>query len=209
MPSLRTKRDHQQKPIENYPSVEKPRHETPSSQLGETGQPQDLWDQAHKRLREDKTYQKLMETYEKILVSELNDGKTISSDVDMVNREIQMSGLVKKKVKLMEESRWSFRLGHQTVEAKAQVDRIVKGILWAKDFVTSAVSAEPHAALAWAGVCVILPLLLNPTTQAKALVDGLDDITDIIARFTVTESLYLQQRREPVNRSQDVIKLYD
>ena len=27
-----------------------------------------------------------------------------------------------------------------------------------KDFVSSAINAEPHAALAWAGVCVLLPV---------------------------------------------------
>lgn len=34
----------------------------------------------------------------------------------------------------------------------------MKIIVSVKDFVSSAVSSEPHAALAWAGVCVFLPV---------------------------------------------------
>lgn len=37
-------------------------------------------------------------------------------------------------------------------------DQAVKIVVAAKEFVSSAVSSEPHAALAWAGVCVFLPV---------------------------------------------------
>ena len=60
-------------------------------------------------------------------------------------------------------------------------------MLWAQSFVSSAISADPHAALAWAGVSLLLPLLLNPISQDNALVDGLAYISTLIARFTVIE----------------------
>lgn len=37
-------------------------------------------------------------------------------------------------------------------------DQAVKVVVAAKEFVSSAVSSEPHAALAWAGVCIFLPV---------------------------------------------------
>ncbi|KAL9063919.1 MAG: hypothetical protein Q9161_009197 [Pseudevernia consocians] len=193
-PFRRKKQDHQSKPTEPHPRTETC-HEVPlPSGPEELNKRRDLWDQAYQCLREDKTTKELLRRYERILVSELNDGDTIPSDVDAVSRKQQMATLVRKKVELMNESGWTFQWRDETVDVKAQIDRIVKAVLWAKDFISSAVSTEPHASLAWAGVCVILPMLLNPTVQQKALVDGLDYITDLIARFTVIERVYVQQK---------------
>lgn len=46
----------------------------------------------------------------------------------------------------------------------ANFDRAVKVILSVKGFISEAVSAEPHAALAWAGVCIFLPVWLAVDT---------------------------------------------
>ena len=78
------------------------------------------------------------------------------------------------------------------MEVKAQVDKLVKTVIWAQGFVSSAASADRHSALAWAGVSLLLPLFLNPASQNKALVDGLDYISALIARFTVIETTYQQ-----------------
>ena len=162
--------------------------------------PHDLWDRAYESLREDKDSRKLMDVYEKILLSDLNDDHSfpaIAEGTGTSKRERDMSALVEKKVKAVEDARWKFQLGERTVEMKPQIDRIVKAILFAKDFVSSAVSAEPHAALAWAGVCMLLPLLLNPEIQKKALVEGLDYISGLVVRFTTIERLYHQQGPRP------------
>ena len=164
------------------------------------GCPRDLWDRAYESLREDKDSRKLLDAYEKILLSDLNDDHSfpaVAGGAETSKRKSAMSALVEKKVKAVEDARWKFQLGERAVEMKTQVDRIVKAILFAKDFVSSAVSAEPHAALAWAGVCMLLPLLLNPELQKKALVEGLDYISSLIVRFTTIERLYHQQGPRP------------
>ena len=159
-------------------------------------QPNDLWDRAHKLLREDKSKRKLLVAYEKILLSELNESALLATFVDWGgrDRQNQVSTLISKKLKVLDDSQWRFRLGEQTVEVKAQVEKVVKTVIWAQGFVSSAVSADPHAALAWAGVSLLLPLLLNPTSQNKALVDGLGYISSLIARFTVIEGAYHQHK---------------
>ena len=162
--------------------------------------PHDLWDRAYESLREDEDGRKLMDAYEKILSSDLHDDRSfpaVAEGTGTSKRERAMSALVERKVKVVEDARWKFQLGERTVEMKIQVDRIVKAILFAKDFVSSAVSAEPHAALAWAGVCMLLPLLLNPEIQKKALVEGLDYVSSLIVRFTTIEQLYHQQDPRP------------
>ena len=128
-------------------------------------QPQDLWDRAYKLLRKDESNRKVLESYEKILLSELRDAdssQAISFSLAGPEKESQLSALITKKMQVMDDARWKFKVGNQTVEVKAQVDRVVKAVLFAKDFVSSAVSSEPHAALAWAGVCVLLPVCVSP-----------------------------------------------
>ena len=172
----------------------------PLAQHEAEGQPYDLWDRAYESLREDKDSRKLMDAYEMILLSDLKDGHSfpaVAEGMGTSTREKYMSALVEKKVKAVEDARWKFQLGERTVEMRTQVDRIVKAVLFAKDFVSSAVSAEPHTALAWAGVCMLLPLLLNPSTQQKALVEGLDYISSLVVRFTAIERLYRQQDQRP------------
>ena len=122
-------------------------------------EPFDLWDQAYTCLREDAGSRKHLEAYEKILLSELS-GEDSSDYIPKQGfaREKQMAALVDKKLDIVEKARWRFQLGQTTVEVKAQVDRIAKAVLFAKDFVTSAASTDPHAALAWAGVSVLLPV---------------------------------------------------
>ena len=53
------------------------------------------------------------------------------------------------------------------MDVSGQFDKAVKIVVAAKDFVSSAVSSEPHAALAWAGVCVFLPV--NPKNLSNHL----------------------------------------
>jgi hypothetical protein len=50
---------------------------------------------------------------------------------------------------------------------KEQVDKILSAIIYIKDFISSAASLEPHAALAWAGVSVFLPVSLWTEKKKK------------------------------------------
>lgn len=101
-----------------------------------------------------------MDVFEKLLVSEPEIESTSTlADGDTSKREKQMSALVAKKLESMETEQWKLRIGGKSVEVRQQVDRIVKVVLVAKDFVTSAASMDPiHAGLPWAGVCMLLPV---------------------------------------------------
>ena len=183
----------------------------PYDSLVGNDQPKDLWDRAHKFLREDKSNSRLLLAYERILASELNIDASPVASADWGSRErsTQVSDLIAKKLKVIEDTRWRLQLGEETVELKTQVNKVVKTVIWAQGFVSSAVSADPHAALAWAGVSLLLPLLLNPTSQNKALVDGLDFISTLIARFTVMERTYQQYKstRSASSESMDMTDL--
>ncbi|KAF7891870.1 hypothetical protein EAF00_008172 [Botryotinia globosa] len=63
----------------------------------------------------------------------------------------------------------------------------------AKDFVESVVSTEPHGAVAWAGVCLFLPLLLDPSQQDEACRKGLEEIPFFIHKYKLVESICATQ----------------
>ena len=88
-------------------------------------------------------------------------------------REKAMSVFVSKKLAAMNEKKWRFEVGGRSIEVREQVDRIVKTILVAKDFISSIASMDPiHAGLPWAGVCMLLPVGLPIYTRAWTLTDA-------------------------------------
>jgi hypothetical protein len=124
-------------------------------------EPTDLWDRAYKALRNDKDGAKLVKYYEDILSAHLGESTTVAfASVGSSERQKQMLMLVQKKLKEMDAAQWKFNIGDNEVVVREQVNRIIKGVLFAKDFVSQAVSlsADPHAGLAWAGVCMVLPV---------------------------------------------------
>ncbi|KAF2809508.1 uncharacterized protein BDZ99DRAFT_498848 [Mytilinidion resinicola] len=102
--------------------------------------PKDLWDEAYNLFRNDKDKKKLMDGYEKFL-------ETPPSSQDSTQPAV-------------EAARARLTIGKETYVIKEKVDKIISAIIYAKDFITAAASLEPHAALAWAGVSVLLPVTL-------------------------------------------------
>ena len=76
-------------------------------------------------------------------------------------------------------------------------EKIIGGILWSSVFISAAVSAQPYAALAWSGVSIILPFLLNNSKQNVAMIEGLEHITKLMQLFRVREGIYLRDVRRP------------
>ena len=158
---------------------------------------EDLWERAYESLRSSKEAGEQMQKYEAILEanmeSKANIGKPSIGDHGS-DRLTRMSALAINKMQVIDDSKWQFHLGKRSVELKKILEQTVKAITFAKDFVSSAASSEPHAALAWAGVSMLLPLLLNPTNQRESLAKGIEYISTLIMRFTIIERTYKQQR---------------
>ncbi|KAF6796351.1 Vegetative incompatibility protein HET-E-1-like protein 7, partial [Colletotrichum sojae] len=60
---------------------------------------------------------------------------------------------------------------------------IIKTVTTFKDVISAAISGEPHAALAWAGVVVILPFLENTLQQDEDAANGLEKIVYLLLRY--------------------------
>ena len=92
----------------------------------------------------------------------INKASTTAIDAHLKLNQEQITSFLSKKVEIAQkQANIHLNVGkHKEVDIDVgeQVDRIVKGIICAKDFIGSIVSNEPHAAIAWAGVCVMLPV---------------------------------------------------
>jgi len=120
----------------------------------------DLWDLAYQFLKEDEQKKALIENYERIL-KESKGGSAASSTShigDSAGRDQQMEKVVHDKSEEVKRAQWKFTIFSQEVEVRKQYDRVVGAVIWAKDFIGQSISSEPHAALAWAGVCLVLPV---------------------------------------------------
>lgn len=81
------------------------------------------------------------------------------------------------------------------------LEKTVKIVGLAKDLVGSAVSAEPHATIAWAGVCLFLPLLLNPSQQDDARRKGLEELPFLIEKYSLIERICTTKISNPESAS--------
>ncbi|KAH8693746.1 hypothetical protein BGW36DRAFT_429779 [Talaromyces proteolyticus] len=154
-----------------------------------------LWNRAYESLKSGGDTSKLVTAYEKILTSVFQNESEASvvllsddapnmfacdDDTRMTNMgEVTRIALARVR-------------RHNTVNyAISQATEFTKII---QDAVGTMLSGYPPAALAWSGICVILPVLAGPAVQSIALKDGL---------FYVTEKLewYLAISRLPFKES--------
>ncbi|GAP83024.2 putative ankyrin repeat protein [Rosellinia necatrix] len=162
-----------------------------------------LWDRAYDSLKEENP--KLVEDYEKLLSEDtpgtsMHDLKNTSVHIDQFTvsvsnddppallgdaspatnnrpRKAQLDDIMAKGIQRLEEGKTKYTIaGHEFV-LRDQVAGAAKLVLWAKNLVTEGVKASPEASIAWAGVCIILPLLTNPQVAEEANRDGFTHVT--------------------------------
>lgn len=124
----------------------------------------DIWKLAYSQLT--KREPGLVKHYEQILAEEESDEGNPSAEGQVTRPGIthsmtRLSALASTKLAKLDESRLKFRVRSKTFVIKDQVDRVLTIVIAAKDFISSAVASEPHGALAWAGVCILLPVSLS------------------------------------------------
>ena len=117
-----------------------------------------IWERAFTELAD--AQPDLIRRFNSILVSEAQGSdEHADHDTPMPPTQEEMSKLIESKLAAMQSRQWKISLGKKSIEVRAQVDRILKIIVVAKDLGSSLASMDPiHAGIPWAGVCVILPV---------------------------------------------------
>ncbi|KAL8409624.1 hypothetical protein RB594_007901 [Gaeumannomyces avenae] len=178
-----------------------------------------LWDHAYEALRKEKP--EVVQEYEELLLkvapylanthptTDLNDVLSkASSDLanaapksgaktaergpqSGVDRQKMMADVIDSGQKHMEGKQIAFKIGQQKFVLQDQVEHVVAGIQLGKDWIDGAVQASPLAGAAWAGVCLLLPLLTNPGEVQAANEEGLAYVSQKIRYYTSMEPLIL------------------
>jgi hypothetical protein len=130
---------------------------------------EDLWDEAYNKLKTEQA--KLFKAYQNCITNPDSFDSKDRPAIDLnaihgKDRERYLAVKIETKLQEIKSKQWP-------AAAKAY-GKIVKGVVFAKDFIATAASNEPHAALAWAGVSMLLPVracyfyLGAPTSCLKA-----------------------------------------
>ncbi|KAG8161153.1 hypothetical protein KVR01_009417 [Diaporthe batatas] len=85
--------------------------------------------------------------------------------------------------------------GHEFV-LKDQISDVAGFVKTVKSVVDEAVKVSPEASLAWAGVCVLLPVFTNPSVAEEANRNGLSYVTSRLRYYVELEPLLLPENIE-------------
>ncbi|TVY25039.1 Vegetative incompatibility protein HET-E-1 [Lachnellula hyalina] len=171
----------------------------------------DLWEKAYTQLSQDTKHKDLLTKYEAIL--EESSPAPNPETRDSFPKKMQAS--VQRQVNVMKRRQWTIQWDQKSIVVREQTERIVKFIQTFSKLGTAIAQIDPvHAGIPWAGVCAILTLILNDSTQHKAALDGLEDISSLVAKYIAIEDVYVQSHQvDPKAESNDafeasIIKVY-
>ncbi|KAL9480195.1 hypothetical protein ACSS6W_004981 [Trichoderma asperelloides] len=136
-----------------------------------------LWNVAYENLREEDGA--LIADYEKSFQRNIAAGVRESLHLKPNMRD-QLRTVLEERMN--EVNKKASKLGKTEVPATEAVQLILKIVDSANDYISSAASANPYTSIAWTGVSLMLPLLMNPSKQRESLAKALGDIASLITQ---------------------------
>ncbi|OQD98340.1 hypothetical protein PENSOL_c009G05651, partial [Penicillium solitum] len=195
--------------VPGLPESPQPENTVPDSSSADTtptllSDSKDPWALAYVILQ--KREPKLVEYYQTHLSLAQRNSSVDSSDTadaDLSNPR-SVESMMTRLLEDREQKQWKVSLLGKDVKIREQTEKLAKFLLWADPVVKNAVSTQPYAALAWAGVSLLLPLLSSSTTANLAMLKGFDSIDNVQIYWNICEKRYLQS--EHVEEYRDLIK---
>ncbi|KAF3762569.1 hypothetical protein M406DRAFT_263163 [Cryphonectria parasitica EP155] len=153
----------------------------------------ELWHIAYEKLREEE--KELVVDYEAKLCGDLSAGlaSTVGHNIGVRDR---METILQRKMSEVNRDVWKLKFGSSELPVQDLVQPVLAAVDWANDYISDALSANPYASIAWGGVSLFLPLLLNPSKQGASMAKGLEYISSLLAQSRMWEDLYVR-RYEP------------
>ncbi|KAI6762423.1 hypothetical protein HG530_008403 [Fusarium avenaceum] len=145
-----------------------------------------LWNDAYDSLRSKD--EPLVTAYEELLSQELRSEEGAHScneselenridNEDVNHRHEQLQIIIKNGQRRAEEQKTTYKIFGKTFTVRDQASRTAEFVKSVKTIVDEAVKASPEAGLAWAGICTVLPLLINPASAEASQQEGFAYVT--------------------------------
>ncbi|KAJ4859748.1 ankyrin repeats (3 copies) domain-containing protein [Trichoderma breve] len=131
----------------------------------------------------------LVEDYERKLQGNVSTALILPLGVKENVRE-QMDIILRKKMDEVTQTAWKLKFGGAEIHMRDLLPPILAIISHANDYITASLRTNMYASIAWAGVSLLLPLFLRPSTQAASLLKGLESISSLIVQSRMREELY-------------------
>ncbi|PLB50832.1 WD40 repeat-like protein [Aspergillus steynii IBT 23096] len=163
-----------------------------------------LWKQALEELRNNAKTEKLLIEFRRALLADgteesaEGDKEVQSSDSSLSEDEItrQLQNTIKRKLEQISNDSEASK-GEYHLNIKDKIIKCVSLIQATENLITAAVSADPHASLAWAGVLVILPIITRTITEKLDAIDGFSRVLQILVRCRVIEEAHFAKEVGP------------
>ena len=119
----------------------------------------ELWNQAYDDLRSDLKDGKLIKKYEAIIATHVSTVVASTGQASVkASRKDDMLRLLDNKMTEIKANKWRLKFHDHEVLVEDLAKPVINMIDLADKYVSDAVSANPYASIAWAGVGLILPV---------------------------------------------------
>ncbi|KAH7317542.1 hypothetical protein BKA65DRAFT_103790 [Rhexocercosporidium sp. MPI-PUGE-AT-0058] len=152
-----------------------------------------VWKQAYDQFVEEEN--ELSRFYEAFIGADA--GVPADSDI-----KTEMSAVVEKQQKHMEERQWTFRAWGMSKPRKVRdaIDAIFTTAQNASSLISVGMTFAPvYVSLPWSAISALIPFIMNDTAQQNGAIQGVEEITRIIHGYNIAEKTYLGKKGTDIN----------
>ncbi|KAI0102193.1 hypothetical protein GGR51DRAFT_528100 [Nemania sp. FL0031] len=174
-----------------------------------------LWGRAYAALGDNEP--DLVREYEELLLKEADKTGSASDsdplphdrDGDKRPQQAQLDSMIAKGLQTLGDRKTKYTIaGHEFVLSD-QIVHAVELVLGVKRLIDEAVKLSPQASIAWAGVCIVLPLLTKPVTAREANLEGFAYVTARMRYYVELEPHFQRVAPALIARAEDsIVDLY-
>lgn len=160
-----------------------------------------LWKKAYDQLQKDED--KLMAAYEKLIADQNNLG-----DQPLLTPS-NVSAVVKNQKEKMESRQWTYPWFGRTKQVRDTVDSILKVVQQSAGLISAGMTMAPvYVSLPWSFVAILIPFIMNDSKELHAALDGLKEVTSIMASYSYAEKAFLTDDATKSDFMEIVTKVY-
>jgi len=122
----------------------------PSTQVGSVPSTvsERLWAKAYAALEQD----------EPDMIKSFKQDVSSVANIQMSVTPLDLAKILHFKLEEQDSKQLIVTILNKRIKVREQGEQVVKFIMWSKDVIGAAAALEPHAAIAWAGVSLLLPV---------------------------------------------------